>query len=123
MAEKMRLGPYDIDWNPTQFTVPKKDKRYSIVQTYSSAVFFSWGLSSIGKEIMVEWEMMKEQDFDNLQELLEDDQAYLWTPVSGEAAAYNVEMCQLDGSYIDKSTALAPYRTNVKLVMMLLDEV
>jgi hypothetical protein len=40
MAEKMRLGPYDIDWNPTQFTVPKKDKRYSIVQTYSSAVFF-----------------------------------------------------------------------------------
>jgi len=120
---KMRLGPYDIEWNPTQFTVPKKDKRFSIVQTYTTAAYFSWGVSSVGKEIMVEWEMMKEQDFDNLQELLENDQAYLWTPVSGEGTAYDVEVCQLDGSYIDKSTAYAPYRTNVKLMLMLTEEV
>ena len=120
---KMRLGPVDFDWNPTQFTIPKKGKSYSVVETYTTVAFFSWGVTSIGQQISMEWEMMPEQQFDDLQQLLDNDINYLWTPVSGEAGSYDVEILDLQGKYMEKSIHDAPYRVDVKLVVMLKEEV
>lgn len=120
---KMRLGPYDFEWNPTQYDIPKEDKTYSVVQTYESVAFFSWGTSIIGKEIELEWDRMKEEQFDQLQTLLEADQETVWTPISGEVTAYNVELCQLNGKFMEFSLHDAPYRDDVKLLMVIMSEV
>lgn len=120
---KMRLGPYDFEWNPSQYTIPKKNKSYSIVETYSSVAFFSWGLTSIGQQISLEWNRMPEAQFDQLQQLLEDDEDSVWTPISGEATAYDVEICSLEGRYMQHSIHDAPYRDGVKLILMLKEEV
>lgn len=120
---KMRLGPYDFEWNPTQYTIPEEGKSYSVVQTYESVAFFSWSTTIVGKEILLEWDRMKEAQWDELQTLLETDQQQLWTPISGESVAYNVEMCQLDGRFMDFALHDAPYRDGVKLLMVVINEV
>lgn len=120
---KMRIGPYDFEWNPTLYTIPEADKDYSVVETYESVAFFSWGTSIVGKEVTLEWDRMKEQQFDQLQTLLELDQETVWTPISGEAVAYNVELCQLQGKFMDFAIHDAPYRDNVKLLMVIMSEV
>ena len=120
---KMRLGPYDFEWNPTQYTLPEEEKSYSVVPTYDSVAFFSWGTTIVGKEIELEWDRMKEAQFTQLQTLLEADQETLWTPISGESTAYNVELAQLNGRFMEFAIHDAPYRDNVKLLMVIMSEV
>lgn len=74
----MKLGPYTFDWTPELFTIPKYDKFYSAVRTYSSMHYFSWGIDVVGKPVFLNWDWMKEIDFLNLQKLLEDDEQKTW---------------------------------------------
>ena len=118
---KMTLGGYEFEWNPSQYTIPKEDKSYSVVQTYSSAAYFSWGTSIIGKEIVVEWEMMPADDFDQIQTLLEADAEVVWVP--GNGSSYNVEVADLQGRYIEKSIHDAPYRERARCTLIIISEV
>lgn len=120
---KMRLDTYDFEWNPAQYTIPKVDKSYSVVPTYETVAFFSWGTKLVGKEIVLEWDMMPDAQFSALQSILELEGEVVWTVMSGEATAYNVNVCALDGKFIEKSIHDAPYRTDVKLTMVIMSEV
>jgi hypothetical protein len=119
---KMRLGTYDFDWDPVQYTIPVEGKSFSVVQTYDSVAFFSWGTKIIGKEIVMEWDMVTESQFNSLQTILEADEEVEWSPISGEQS-FMVNVCALDGRYIEKSIHNAPYRTDAKLTVVIMSEV
>jgi hypothetical protein len=116
---KMVLGSYTFEWNPEQYTIPEKQRSYSVVPTYVTAAFFSWGVSRIGKEIVLEWDMMKEAQWDSIQTILEADTEVLWYPEGGAGASYTVEVVKLQGEYVEKSISDAPYRRRVQLTLIL----
>ncbi|MCJ7760978.1 hypothetical protein MUP59_07565 [Candidatus Bathyarchaeota archaeon] len=55
----MSLNAYTFTWNPDRWTIPELDLSYAVVQTYESVAYFEWGLSIVGKEIILEWDWMK----------------------------------------------------------------
>ena len=115
---KMELGDYTFDWNPTQFTEPKKTRIVSVIQTYASVVSFSWGCFNEGQVIEIEWEWMKEAQYDSLQTLIEADAEVEWNPQDGYT--YQVQILDLEGKYFDSSLEDAPYRKDVRLTLVVM---
>lgn len=76
----MKLGTYTFEFEPDQFTDPKPDKFSSDVLTYSSGEFFSWGLSVIGKKILIEFETMTCDMYNRLKTLEQADAEVEWDP-------------------------------------------
>lgn len=114
----MELGTYEFDWNPDRWTIPKEEKFYGKVLTYSSVGYFSFGLSIIGKEILLEWDWMSVDQFNELNQLYISDIGYIWGPKDG--FLYNVEILSFDGAYFETTALDAPWRRNVKMVLMIL---
>lgn len=119
----MTLGSYAFERDPDTCTVPKKARYTSMVKTYGSAVFFSWGLFIEGVEIEMTWKLMSETMFNALQVLLEADAEIVWDRQSGISGTnYNVELQSLEGSYVETSLLHAPYRQDVRLRMVITSE-
>ena len=121
MKQKVVLGTLTFSVNPDRMTVIKSKKYASVVQTYSSAVFFSWGMKLVGLIALLEWTIMPEADWDSLVTMEAAEQAVVLDPKTGKT--YNVEIVSLNGKYIEKSLAEAPYRADVKLELMIKSEV
>jgi len=119
--DKMILGGYTFTWNPEKCTVPRKTKSSSTVETYSGAVYFSWGTLIAGQMISLEWDWLDEAQWDEFQTLLEADAEVVWNPRTG--TTYNVEISKLQGTYQAKSLTDAAYRRNVVLSLIIISEV
>jgi hypothetical protein len=115
--DKMILGSYTFEWNPTNYTIPKLNKSWGKVDTYSSSATFSWGTFIVGQEVEIEWKWMKEAQFDELQTLLEADAEVTWTPQTG--TTYQVEIMDLEGKLFLSSLTDAPYRLAVRLLLVI----
>jgi hypothetical protein len=76
----MKLGTYTFEIAPDQFTLPRPEKFSSEMMTYSSVDYFSWGLSIIGKNILVESEKMTLDQFNRLDILFQADASVVWDP-------------------------------------------
>lgn len=121
---KMTLGAYTFQFNPHQFTDPKKKKSFSIVETYSGAAYYSWGTFIAGQRIVLEWDSMPEAMWDELQTLLEADAVVVWNPtVDGAETQYNVEVLKVEGKYYKYTINRTAYRRNVKLTLVITSEV
>ena len=76
----MKLGTYTFETDPDQFDIPRAQKYSSLVKTYSSVAYFSWGLSIIGLEVLLEWELMTCDQFNRLDTLFQADAQVEWDP-------------------------------------------
>ncbi len=123
LSAKMTLGSYQFEWNPKRYTIPKKQRYYSVVDTYSDVAFFDWGSLIDGQQIMLEWDFMMQAQFNQFQDLMVSGEQLVWAPISGESPTYNVEVCALDGKYFEGSIHDAPYRLDVRLLLMIDSEV
>jgi len=115
--QKMILGAYTFDRNPSQFDIPKKVKYSSNVVTYEGDAYFSWGTGIAGTHAILEWEWMTAAAFAEFQSLLEDDSSKVWNTQLG--TSYNVEIISLDGTYLEDSLSDAPWRKGVKLDLLI----
>ncbi len=118
---EMSLGNYAFEWPPDRWTIPKAEKYSGRVRTYGSAAFFSFGTWIVGKEILLEWDFMPDDQFETLNGLYLDDEPKLWDPGTGEG--YLVEIVSFDGAYGEVVGYDKPYRFNVKMVLMIMAEV
>ncbi len=112
------LGSYQFEWNPEKWTIPRKEKYYGKVLTYESVGFFSFGMSIVGKEIVLEWDWMSLEQWNELDTLFQADAGCVWLP--GDGNTYNVEMLHLDGAYFEVVDLDLAYRRNVKLTLMIM---
>ena len=116
----MELDSYTFPWNPDRWTIPKEEKFYGKVLTYTSAAFFSFGISIIGKEILLEWDWMSIDQFGALNAIFLSNEGCVWDPKDGYI--YDVEILSFDGAYFDTTALDAPWRKNVKMVLMILSK-
>jgi hypothetical protein len=79
----MKLNSYTFTYEPDRWTPPRAAKSSSFVQTYSSAAFFSWGLSLVGEKILLEWDRLDLAQFDALDDILALDTVVVWEPCIG----------------------------------------
>jgi len=114
---KMSLGDYEFNWPPDRWSIPKSEKYSGRVLTYDSAAFFSFGTSIAGKEILLEWDIMEAEQFEELENLYLDDESKTWDP--GNGWIYTVEIISLEGSYGDVVGYDMPYRFNVRMLLMI----
>lgn len=119
----MSLDDYDFPVPPAQYTIPQSDKHSSCVLTYTSAAFFSWGLTLIGKIITLEWGMLTEEVFSQLRTIYEGDDQVVWEP-GHDDLSFNVEILGLEGKYVGYGYGdEQPWRRDVKLTMVIMSEV
>jgi hypothetical protein len=74
----MKLGTYTFEIDPDQFTIPRPQKYSASVKTYFSVAFFSWGMSIIGQEILLEWDLMRCDQFNMLDAIFQADVQAEW---------------------------------------------
>ena len=117
--DNMTLGGYLFDWNPDQFGILKEEKYTGVVLTYGSIGYFSFGTSIVGKQILLEWNWMKQSQFDTLNGLYLSDESKIWIP--GDGYIYTVEILKLDGMYFEVSGLDAPYRKEVKMLLLIIE--
>lgn len=120
MSIPMTLGSYSFLWNPDKFTLPQVKKYDALVLTYSSAEYFSWGLSIIGKEIVLEWGWMLNAQYQTIYALWALDADQSWEP--GNGTTYTVAIRSLDStlSEVTGYEAIPSRRENVKLTLAIL---
>jgi hypothetical protein len=109
----MQLGSYTFEWQPERWTIPKKERTVASVKTYESNVFFSFGITIVGKEIVLEWHFMSIAQFNALYALYISDIAQTWIP--GNGGTYIVEILDLVGDYFETVDYDLAYRRNVKM--------
>jgi hypothetical protein len=120
----MILGTYTFLHNPGQMSPIKSERSTAKVDTYSSVGFFSWGVSIVGKEIMLEWNILEIEQVDSLNALYIADAPVVWDPQDGYGKTYNVEIRSLDWDYqILLGSGSGIYRKNVKMILLILSEV
>ena len=118
---KMTLNAVEFWRNPDTFTIPKKVKHSSWVQTYGGVAYFSWGTFLAGQEIVLEWKLMTSTMFGQLQTILELDSQVVWNPQTG--TSYNVDVLRLEGRYVRNALLDADYREDVQLSLLIRTEV
>jgi hypothetical protein len=116
------LGIYEFPWNPDKYTVPKPEKFWGRVQTYSSVAFFSFGVTIVGKEIVLEWNWMSADQFAALDSIYRSDASVIWDPQDGDGLLYRAEILGFDGEYFEVVGTDFIYRKNVKLTLMITEE-
>ena len=121
--EKMTLGTHEFWRNPTNCTEPKERKITSIVPTYTSVVYFSWGMKIAGQEIVLSWDWMPSDEFAEFQDILAENVQKTFVPrsdVSGEY--YNVEVLSVEGDLLKSSLWDAPWRKEVEVSLVIISE-
>jgi hypothetical protein len=116
----MTLDDYVFTVPPETFTIPMSDKASATVKTYTSAAFFSWGLSIIGKIITLEWGMITQEVFDQLNTIYLQDEQVVWLP-GFDDLSYNVDILGLEGKYVGYGYGdEQPWRRDVKMTMVIM---
>jgi len=121
MSGLQSLGGYAFPWDPDRWTIPKAEKFWGKVQTYSSAAFFSFGISIVGKEVVLEWDWMSSAQFAALDALYQSDEPVVWNPPG--ASAFEVNILGCDGEYFEVLGTDIEYRKNVKITLMIMREI
>ncbi len=116
---------YEFILLPKYITPIRPEKRCADVETYTSAAFFSWGVSIIGKPITLLWNAMPAAMFAALDAFYAGDKSLVWNPtLAGEVVTtYNVEMKKLDGDYLFggyDTVAATSWRENVDMVLKIM---
>ena len=93
------LGTVTFAKNPGWMTIIRPDRFCSYVLTYGSVGFFSWGLSVIGKEVHLKWNVMSVAQYEDIQNLWETDAEVIFDPKDGESLTYDVEILDFQGEY------------------------
>jgi hypothetical protein len=114
----MTLGGYSFPWLPDRWTMPKAEKFSGRLLTYSAAAFFSFGTSIIGKEIILEWDLMGVAQFNEINTQYLADTQKNWNPGTGNQ--YTVELVNLDAEYVETVAYDYAYYKNVKLLLMIM---
>lgn len=76
----MKLGTYTFEHLPDQFDPPRPKKSAASLETYSSVAYFSWGVSILGAEILLEWDRMTCDQFNRHDIQFQADAALTWDP-------------------------------------------
>lgn len=79
----MKLGSYTFEDEP-DYDIPQAEKSAAVVQTYSSASFFSWGMFLVGKGIQLSWELMTQAQFEELNAIYQLNTSETWEPRYGQ---------------------------------------
>jgi hypothetical protein len=115
------LGTLYFTKNPYSMTIIRPDRFCSHVLTYSSVGFFSWGSSIIGKEVLLKWNVMPIDQYEDIQDLWEADATVIFDPQDGENLTYDVEILDLQGEYSFGVADGDPgFRKNVILKLLIL---
>jgi hypothetical protein len=118
----IELGGYTFLYNPARMTAIKPERSTGKVETYSSVAFFSWGSSIVGKEILMEWDVVEKSLVDELDTFYAADETIVLDPQDGSGKTYNVEIEELSWDY-HVYKAAPTYRRNVKMTILILSEV
>lgn len=80
----MKLGDYTFEWVPDECDLPLAERRTAVRKTYTSAVFFSWGVVLAGSRVTMRWEWMPAEQFLALRALYKADTGTVWYPQQEE---------------------------------------
>ena len=120
----MILDSYTFVKQPGEMTMIEADKHASTLLTYSSAAFFSWGVTIVGKIISLRWGGMTTAQYDALQaKYAADAGEIVFDPQQGDSKTYNVEMLRLEGQYHLSLLDSASYRIDVEMDLVIMSEV
>jgi hypothetical protein len=119
----LKLGAYTFPWNPDEFTIPHADLFKSVVRTWETAVFFSWGADILGKKIDLNWKWMSAEQFDALDLLYQAGAQVVWDPEVAGVGPFNVEIIDLGGELFEVAHYEQPHRERVKMVLMIVDSI
>lgn len=118
------IGTHTCKLDPMRMTMVRADKSCASVKTYSSVAYFSWGISIIGKELLLEWFVMDADEFEELDTIFRADAPFTFEPNDGVASkSYTVEMTSFTGDYWRGRGVTADVtRKNVKMTLLILAE-
>lgn len=121
----MSLGGSVFASNPSKLSTVIGGRRItSSVETYSSVAFFSWGTSIVGREIVLEWELMPTVQYSAHLAQLAADAPLVWDPQDGSGKTYTVEILDLTGTYfVMLADSENNHRQNVRMPLLILGEV
>jgi len=114
----MRLGNYTFNWKPDKITPVQRIKPFGQVNTYSGSAIFQWTPLLQGVPIVLEWDMMEEDQYQQLKIKFLSTSVYEFNP-DNRGQSYNVIVRTLNGKYIDTVNNEQPYRLDVQLVMVI----
>lgn len=118
------IGSVTLRYNPEEMTVIRSDKYCVSKLTYSSVAFFSWGLSIVGKEILLRWSYMESDEFEDLDVLYKADNTIVFNPMDDLGKTYNVAIKGLDSKYFFRlGVSPGQWRKDVNIVLLILSEV
>lgn len=114
----MKFDSTTLAYNPATMTLIREDKHCAAVETYSSAAFFNWGLTIVGKKLTLTWNIMSSTEFDTLDTLYQGEGPLVFDPQNGSGKTYNVQIMSLNGEY-----CAFVNRQNVEMTLLILSEV
>jgi hypothetical protein len=117
------LGGYTFPWTPDEFTIPHAELFKSVVRTWTTAVFFSWGVEILGKKIELHWGWMSSDQFDVLDAMYQAGVQVVWDLEVAGVGPFNVEIIDLEGNLFDVAHYEQPYREKVKMTLMIADSI
>jgi len=120
---------YDFILLPAKMTMIRPDKTNSSKLTFEDVAYYSWGVSIIGKEIVLKWNACPASQFAQFDTFYAADAPLIFDPTLTAVPAdttYNVEMKSLDGDYLFggyDTTLDTSWRENVTMTLLILSEV
>jgi hypothetical protein len=117
------INAYTLIDQPNEMTPVRADRSIAYELTLSSVAFFSWGSSIVGKEITLSWNYMTATEFASLDAIYQADTEVVFDPQAGDSKTYNVQVISLDGTLVRKISGTGAYRTDVKMVLLIMSEV
>jgi hypothetical protein len=119
----LKLGGYTFPWKPDEFGIPHPDLFKSLVRTWDTAVYFSWGEEILGKKVPLSWVFMTAAQFDALDAMYQAGAQVVWDPEVAGVGPFNVEIVELDGELFETAHYEQTYRRNVEMILMIADSI
>lgn len=119
----MILGGYTFPWKPDEFGIPHPDLYKSLVRTWKTAVYFSWGEEILGKQIPLSWVFMPAAQFDAIDAMYQAGAQVVWDPEVVGVGPFNVEIVEFDGELFETAHYEQPYRRDVKMTLLIADSI
>ena len=105
---------------PDSCTLPKPLKAVSVVETYSSAQFFNWGMILPGVEISLQWDLMSTEKFNFLDQIFAQNGTVIW---QSEIQNKDYEVLLSDFTGVLINGADGEFRQDVTMNMYIISEV
>lgn len=111
-----RLDDVVFTWDPDVMDIPESKKTVSTVATYTGSAIFQWGEFIEGTEIILKWDLMGIQQYNDLRAKYISTDTFEWNPdLSGES--FNVKVMDMYGEYIKVLQDDIEYRQNVVMTL------